>query len=86
MRARVTVRGTVKFFDPVRFFGFIRGDDGQEYFLHGRNLIGAPRRHDDYVNFSIAEGTPCEFEVQPSLDGREPIAVHVRLGRNPHAP
>ncbi|HLA83110.1 MAG TPA: hypothetical protein VJP78_16065 [Thermoleophilia bacterium] len=73
----------MKFFHAHRFFGFIDGEDGHSYFLHGRNLEDAPQRHNEYINLTIATGTPCEFDVEPSRDGRDPIAVHVKLLRTP---
>ena len=32
--------GTVKWFNVVRGFGFIIGDDGNEYFFHYSNIKG----------------------------------------------
>ncbi|MDD4447176.1 MAG: cold shock domain-containing protein, partial [Methanothrix sp.] len=32
------VNGTVKFFNRVKSFGFIAGDDGKDYFVHVTGL------------------------------------------------
>jgi CspA family cold shock protein len=32
------VEGTVKFFNEMKQFGFIAGDDGKEYFVHVSGL------------------------------------------------
>ena len=31
--------GTVKWFDPVKGFGFIAGDDGKDVFVHQSNIL-----------------------------------------------
>lgn len=51
------MEGKVKFFNRVKGFGFITGDDGKDYFVHYTNL--APQtfiREGDVVSFSSAEG------------------------------
>ena len=46
--------GTVKFFNEVKGFGFITGDDGKEYFVHVSGLKEGTK---------IAEGDKVKFEV-----------------------
>ena len=51
------MKGKVKFFNQEDGFGFIIGDDGNEYFVHKSGLqenltIG----EDDLVEFSLEEG------------------------------
>jgi cold shock CspA family protein len=61
-------QGFVRWFDPVRRFGFIHTDQGQEIFVHALDIIGelpAP-----------AAGTRVSFELGSYL-GREK-AVQVR--------
>ncbi len=49
--------GTVKFFNNTRGFGFIAGDDGNEYFVHITALKpGMSLNEGDKVNFEIVEG------------------------------
>lgn len=33
-------KGTVKWFGPVRGYGFILGDDGKDYFVHRSAILG----------------------------------------------
>ena len=35
------MRGKIKAIIPERYFGFITGNDGIEYFLHKRNFTGS---------------------------------------------
>ena len=48
------VTGTVKFFNRVKSFGFIAGDDGKDYFVHATGLK---------PNVTIDEGDKVSFEV-----------------------
>lgn len=48
------MRGSVKWFDTLRGFGFIKGDDGPDYFVHFSNIRGHGRR-------SLRDGAPVEF-------------------------
>jgi cold shock CspA family protein len=48
--------GTVKFFEPVKFFGFI-GNEGGEWFFHGSTVIGKLPQKGDEVEFWLADGT-----------------------------
>lgn len=49
------MKGTVKFFNNIKGFGFIAGEDGKEYFVHQTGL-------NDGV--SITENDSVEFEVE----------------------
>ena len=49
--------GTVKFFNEVKGFGFITGDDGKDYFVHSSGLKeGTKIREGDKVKFEVVEG------------------------------
>jgi CspA family cold shock protein len=51
------VEGTVKFFNRMRNYGFINGDDGKTYFVHGTGLKeGVEIDEGDRVSFEVIEG------------------------------
>ena len=63
------MKGTVKFFNTSKGFGFIAGEDGKEYFVHLTGLgEGVAINENDAVEFDVEEGD------------RGPKAVNVRLG------
>ncbi len=59
-------KGTVKFFNEAKGFGFIKAEDGQELFVHVTGLKEEIRENDNVV-----------FEVQDGKKG--PNAVNVSL-------
>jgi len=49
--------GTVKFFNGERNYGFINGDDGKTYFVHGTGLKESVKIDEgDRVSFKAVEG------------------------------
>ncbi len=51
------MKGTVKFFNEMKGFGFIAGDDGNEYFVHQTALEpGVTLHENDPVTFDVEEG------------------------------
>jgi CspA family cold shock protein len=57
--------GTVKWFDPVRGFGFIQPEEGnQDAFVHISAVERAGLR-------SLAEGQKVQYELQPGRNGKE---------------
>ncbi len=51
------MKGTVKFFDETKRFGFISGEDGKEYFVHESDLQEGVRiQEGDEVSFDVEEG------------------------------
>ena len=51
------MKGTVKFFDSTKGYGFIAGEDGKEYFVHQSALEpGASLDENDEVTFDVEQG------------------------------
>ena len=51
------MKGTVKFFNVQKGFGFIAADDGKEYFVHQSDLgDGISLNENDAVEFDVEEG------------------------------
>lgn len=51
------MKGTVKFFNHMKGFGFIAGEDGKEYFVHKSGLNeGVSLNENDSVEFDIEQG------------------------------
>ena len=51
------VEGTVKFFNKMKHFGFIAGNDGNEYFVHESGLKeGTSITEGDKVLFEVVQG------------------------------
>jgi CspA family cold shock protein len=48
-------KGTVKFFNDAKGFGFIKGEDGQEVFVHVTGLRDEVRENDE-VTYDTEEG------------------------------
>jgi CspA family cold shock protein len=66
----VVARGTVKWFNEKKGFGFITPDDGSaELFVHYSNIAAEGFR-------SLSDGQAVEYEVAPGQKG--PQATNVR--------
>ncbi|MEK6916693.1 MAG: cold shock domain-containing protein [Nanoarchaeota archaeon] len=51
------MEGVVKFFNTMKRFGFIAGDDGTEYFVHESGLNDGVSIHEnDKVTFNVEQG------------------------------
>ena len=51
------MKGTVKFFNEMKGFGFIAGEDGKEVFVHKSSLEEGVTLHDnDLVTFDVEQG------------------------------
>jgi len=51
------MKGTVKFFNNSKGFGFLAGEDGKEYFVHQSGLKdGVTLNENDSVEFDVEEG------------------------------
>ncbi len=64
------MKGTVKFFNNTKGWGFITGEDGQEVFVHfsGLNMEGYK---------TLEEGQTVEYEVSDGQKGPQAVNVTV---------
>ncbi len=70
--AEMAIKGTVKWFDVKKGFGFIQQDDGNDVFVHHSNISGN--------GFKVLEdGESVEFEVVEGDKGLQAENV-VRAG------
>ncbi len=60
------MKGKVKFFNEIKQFGFIAGEDGKEYFVHATGLI---------AGIKVKEGDEVTFEVEQGDKGPKAIKV-----------
>jgi len=66
----VKQKGTIKFFNSQKGFGFITPDDGsEELFVHTSNVQGNAQ--------SLREGVKVEFVKRPGRKGPEATEVNV---------
>jgi len=66
------MKGKVKFFNGMRGFGFISGDDGKEYFVHQTGLKeGVVLHENDPVTFDIEQGDRGPKAVNVTTDTSE---------------
>lgn len=63
------IKGTVKWFNDKKGFGFLSREDGDDVFVHFTNIQGEGFK-------TLREGDSVEFEVQDGAKG--PQAVNVR--------
>jgi CspA family cold shock protein len=59
-------KGTVKFFNEARGFGFITGEDGQEVFVHATGL-NEDIRENDSVSYDTENGKRGVNAINVSL-------------------
>ena len=66
------MKGTVKFFNEMKGFGFIAGEDGKEYFVHQTALPeGVTLHENDAVTFDVEEGDRGPKAVNVSKESAE---------------
>jgi CspA family cold shock protein len=63
------VKGTVKWFNERKGFGFLSQEDGEDVFVHYSSITGSGFKN-------LTEGQSVEFEVQKGPKGLQ--AVNVR--------
>jgi len=66
--------GSVKWFDTKKGYGFIRGPEGKDVFVHYSSIEGDGFR-------SLREGEPVEYELIQTDKGL--AANHVRVAERP---
>ncbi len=63
------MKGSVKFFNNMKGFGFIKGEDDKEYFVHQTGLKeGVCISENDNVTFDVEEGDRGLKAVNVSKD------------------
>ena len=61
-------KGTVKWFNDAKGYGFIKRDSGEDLFVHFKSIIG-----DGYK--SLKEGEAVQFEVEQGAKGLQAVKV-----------
>ncbi|WP_300356827.1 cold-shock protein [Fusobacterium sp.] len=64
------LKGTVKWFNKEKGFGFITSEEGKDYFVHFSGIVGEGFRN-------LEENQEVTFEVEEGAKG--PIAVKVTV-------
>ena len=60
--------GTVKFFNKSKRYGFVKGDDGEDYFFHESGLSeGIYVQDNDKVEFIVIDGDRGKKAVEISI-------------------
>ena len=63
-------KGTVKWFDAVKGYGFIAGDDGKDIFVHQSNILMKGFR-------ALEVGQRVGYQIEPTEKGNKTINVVV---------
>lgn len=63
-------KGTVKWFDAVKGYGFIAGDDGKDIFVHQGNILMKGFR-------ALEVGQRVSYQIEPTEKGNKAINVVV---------
>lgn len=65
------MRGTVKWYDATKGYGFIQSEDNKDIFVHRSGL--------ENPNFGLTEGQPVEFDTKQGDKGL--VAINVKVVR-----
>lgn len=66
------MKGKVKFFNEGKGFGFIAGEDGQEYYVHQTGLKeGVTIHENDSVTFDVEQGNRGPKAANVELEDSE---------------
>lgn len=63
------MRGTVKYFDKIKGWGFITGDDQKDYFVHQTSILKKGLRFLD-------DGDIVDFDTEESEKGTKAVSVN----------
>ncbi len=63
-------RGTVKWFNDAKGYGFIARDDGEDVFVHYSSIEGEGYR-------TLVEGAEVEFDIEETPKGPRAVGVVV---------
>lgn len=70
------MKGTVKFYNADKGFGFLIGEDGKDYFVHKSGLNeGVALDKDESVTFDVTEGDRGPKAVNVGKNGGESKAA-----------
>lgn len=61
-------KGTVKWFNNAKGYGFIKRETGEDLFVHFKSIVG-----DGYK--SLKEGDPVQFDVEQGAKGLQAVNV-----------
>ena len=61
------MKGTVKFFNEAKGFGFIKAENGDEIFVHASELHEIRLRENDNVEFEVEQTSKGKNAVKVSL-------------------
>ena len=64
------MKGTVKWYDTKKGYGFIKGDDGNDVFAHRSDL--------SYFEVYMKKGDSIEFKIERTKFGNKAIDIMVK--------
>ena len=63
-------KGTVKFYNTAKGFGFITEEDGNDLFFHVSDVLGVEPADGEKVGYVVGEGKkgPCANDIRVLVD------------------